>query len=204
LGDQIDHERTYGGLEYAFVDGFVVDLLVKKMFDSAHGGTVLILPSDEQYDNLKIDAGKRTQIDLGESLVEFLRECIRREFSENQWRYKRSRVYKTVELISKLTAVDGAVLMDRSLRCLSYGVKIQSDEHGPFCFKDLRTNEPKDETRLRQTGGMRLNSAMNFCKHQNDVIAIVASQDGDTRIIWSDATNAYIVSPIASTLGTSL
>jgi hypothetical protein len=92
---------------------------------------------------------------------------------------------RIADLVAGLAAVDGAVIVTRSLKIVGYGTEI------------LLTNPPKPgetinyadgtkhiKTELLTNVGMRHRSAYRFCSQNDNTIALVISQDGGMKVMW--------------------
>jgi hypothetical protein len=103
--------------------------------------------------------------------------------------------------IGELAAVDGCVVLDRTLSVVGFGTKIdvprERAERSPIQFRNVQTGTrlPLDE--LETLGGTRLRSALWFCKSHPNVVAFVVSQDQDMKVLWSEDEVAFAFAPIA-------
>jgi len=85
----------------------------------------------------------------------------------------------------RLTAVDGAVLLDHSLQVLAFGVKL-AIPHGPrlrvFSVTDKGKPGPRWPLDVR---GTRHRAAVAFAKAHPRGLALIVSQDGDAAVLQS-------------------
>ncbi len=171
--------------------------VARLMRQHGHGGTLLIVsdpetwkPSIKQpmsfsgkpYDAVSINA-KRYDEAVTEKikLRQFLTESTERE---------RANLNQGLSLISQLTAVDGAVIINRDLTLYAFGVKIKPINGGGD-VETLLISEPFEGSQAREIpiaelGGTRHQSAAQFVYDQRDSIAVVASQDRRLSIVTWD------------------
>lgn len=161
-----------------------------------HGGILLIVPNN--------GATWRHSINMkllrfaGQPYQEAKRILERRDMAVRQLSgldlNLHDRVRQSLELIGRLTAVDGATLVNYDLDVLGFGAKIKpaKDEEEPDrVFISTPFEGRKAECkRISETGwGMRHKSAAQFIFDQRDgAIAIVASQDGRLSVFTWDET----------------
>jgi hypothetical protein len=169
-----------------------------------HGGTLLIVPSDNKWRDsmlkpIKFAGGPffRSRYDVMRR--EQIREQMRQEAKERGpflWteddRYKMSKevANKSLRRIGGLTAVDGATVITFELDVLAFGVKIhpKSEAHKP---ETVLISEPfegseKREVKLSDLGGTRHQSAAQFAFDQRVALVFVASQDGRLSVMKWD------------------
>jgi hypothetical protein len=98
--------------------------------------------------------------------------------------------YKAVAgAIGRLTAVDGATILDRSLTVLAFGAKIRGRTPAPkevWYPAPLGANASGKAMRMSKVGGMRHQSAIQFVHDNPGAVALVASQDGALSLFASD------------------
>ena len=116
--------------------------------------------------------------------------------TSHQQRSAREDADQSLEVIGKLTAVDGATLVTFDLDVLAFGAKIRAKnvDHKP---ERLLISEPFEgsvarEIGLSELGGTRHQSAAQFVFDQKDAIAIVASQDGGLSVLGWDRTEGKV------------
>jgi hypothetical protein len=106
----------------------------------------------------------------------------------------REALRQSVEGIARLTAVDGATVINQRYELLAFGMKIVR-KRGSARVERVAVTEPVlgntaavvDPSRL---GGTRHLSAAQFVNDQRDALAMVASQDGRyTVFAWSPCEN---------------
>jgi hypothetical protein len=100
-------------------------------------------------------------------------------------------LFEYARFVANLAAVDGAVVFAKGLELIGFGGVIK----GAFGREDLiaRAMDVEGEARVYEIAegvGTRHLAAYHICKEIQDVLAIVISQDGNTRIVkWM---NGYI------------
>ena len=116
--------------------------------------------------------------------------------TSHQQRSAKEDADQSLEVIGKLTTVDGATLVTFDLDVLAFGAKIKAKnvDHKP---ERLLISEPFEgsvarEIGLSELGGTRHQSAAQFVFDQKDAIAIVASQDGGLSVLGWDRTEGKV------------
>jgi hypothetical protein len=158
--------------------------LAASMRAHGRGGALLIVP-----------AGSATWRD---SIIEPIRYAVSPPFRElaevlghngadRRRQVRLSAVNRAVEMITGLTAVDGATIISRDCEVLAFGAKIK--RRGPAPVDRVLVAEPVADTREElcdpeELGGTRHLSAAQFVYDQRDAFALVASQDGRFTALW--------------------
>jgi len=99
-------------------------------------------------------------------------------------------VYRAVEAVAGLTAVDGATVITNQYELVAFGAKIARRKGSPQ-VEQVTVTEPIEGDVAQivhptQLGGTRHLSAAQFVHDQRDAVALVASQDGRfTVFAWS-------------------
>ncbi len=99
-------------------------------------------------------------------------------------------LWRTIDAIAGLTAVDGATVMSDSYQLIAFGTKIGRYQEGTR-VEQVVVTEPvlgssAEIVHPTQLGGTRHLSAAQFAQDQPDSLAMVASQDGRFTIFaWS-------------------
>jgi len=88
-------------------------------------------------------------------------------------------------ITAQASSVDGAVVLDAALSVLGFRVELcaREDEQLPECVAlDPESSEPRPMGPVRLTAfGTRHRSAARFCARVPGAVAMVVSQDGETR-----------------------
>jgi hypothetical protein len=176
--------------------------LAQSMRSHGHGGTLLIVKEESNwrdsihkpmvltgrpYEKVKQDLEQR------DMTLESERDTnpIMAFFSDS---YQRAREVadRSLDVIGRLTAIDGATLVTDDLKVMAFGIKIKaknSDEKPDT----LRVSEPfegsvGEDLGVSSLGGTRHQSAAQFIFDQRKAVAVVASQDGRLSIFrWDSA-----------------
>lgn len=147
--------------------------IVPQALSSAHGLTMAIVPCEG--DPLAHATGGRAcdAPALGTDVNALLRSAPdARDFNLQ-------RVLDTVRCISRATAIDGAVILDDTLRLLAFGVELCAPDAEVTLLSS--SGQPLPTTAMRR--GMRHLSAIRYCAHTPGSKVIVASQDGEIRFL---------------------
>lgn len=146
-----------------------------------HGGTFLVLPQTkaEAIDaSWRSSIGRMTEVE-GRALHELVAEY--QSATSDEQHAKLERVLDAAQCLAYLSATDGCVIVDRTMRVLAFAAEILpggADEdvvvtnHGPIATGtfDLRSV------------GTRHRSSVRFCSNHPGAVAIVLSQDGDVTL----------------------
>ena len=105
------------------------------------------------------------------------------------------------DMVSKLTAVDGGVLLNKNLDLLGFGVETLMDSidrpEPDLCF--INYDGIQDTTKRYQDYGMRHRSCFKFCSAVEGTVALIASHDGfikactqhDGKVVVYDNVSVY-------------
>jgi len=161
--------------------------LAVSMRDHGRGGTLLIVPSDNDTWRESIiqpisypvyPAFNRLSVLMGQQVSRHNLAAWQEELSDE------------IECVAGLTAVDGATIINDKHELLAFGAKITRSP-GRESVKKIMLTEPIIDTPAviippSSNGGTRHFSAAQFVFDQRDAFALVASQDGRFTIFsWS-------------------
>jgi hypothetical protein len=94
---------------------------------------------------------------------------------------------ETAKDVGRLTAVDGAVLLNTDLEVLGFGAMIKTgelkDDTQVVVLEPGVSDSPNQATTLAALGGSRHRSAAEYCNAQKEALAFVASQDGPLTLV---------------------
>ncbi|HEX7778516.1 MAG TPA: hypothetical protein VF424_04725 [Vicinamibacterales bacterium] len=183
--------------------------VVNGVKEHGHGGTVLLVSPDAAPMlpiHTKFDVHGRVNV-LGSRFVDFLN--ARHQLAEARWRQKAAshieahatalsmlenaafdaeeQLGDAADLVARLTAVDGALVMTSDLRVLGFGAEIVLDTAVPVTAYEVIGNPDLSESWPEvdsQSFGMRHRSALRCVSVSNGVAAFVISQDNSVSFIW--------------------
>lgn len=178
------------------------DSLKKVIFDASEwgGGTIIFIPPSKIADvkpYLKCTYSFPGDLGISNLLSQTVQEREKNGFS-HLYPQMRSILAKRLTALSKLAAIDGALIITSEWEVIGFGVKLEAEKWkhevivGPSGFDVPFLDTEFDHTKF----GMRHNSAINFVGAFFDVIAFVISEDGpirafvkkndDTILCWKD------------------
>lgn len=136
-----------------------------------HGGTILIVPSEEacsKYVGIKFKLPCRYLFQEEKSLIDISETAREKELSSY------------ADFIAKLTTVDGAVLLTKDLDLIGFGVEILTDKMGKRepSMRFLKNDDEPDKTKRFNDNGTRHRSGYRFAHEVEHSVAIICSQDG--------------------------
>jgi hypothetical protein len=159
----------------------------------AHGGTVLIVPSLEScqtFVDVKYKLPAKCMFEDSKSLIEVSPVAREKE------------TISYADFLSKLTTVDGAVLLTHDFDLIGFGVEILTDkmetEQPKMCF--LNSNDTINKTAKFTDNGTRHRSAYRFANAVPGAVAIVVSQDGIIKAITKQEDQVMVYNNIALAL----
>jgi hypothetical protein len=156
--------------------------MARAMRSHGHGGTLLVVPADNE--------------DWGASI---------------KWKYRPNSAFKKIceaavdaieipnghlDLIGQLTAVDGATVITSDLTILGFGAKIDllNDPDDAVRVSLPLEDSTTEEKTITKLGSTRHQSAARFVRDNKDSIAVVASQDGVVSfIVWDEEASLISV-----------
>ena len=136
-----------------------------------HGGTVLIVPSEEscaEYIDMKYPLPGR-----------YLFEKENRSGKHSEMMVEKETV-TYADLIAKFTSVDGSVVLTKDLDLVGFGAETLVDkmENKQPDMRFIGYNDSEDSTKLFKDYGMRHRAGYRFCDTVEGSVAIIISQDG--------------------------
>jgi hypothetical protein len=186
--------------------------LASRMLSFGHGGTILIVDREHSVSGLIphrafTHPGSPAGLLSGafEADERFTRREERRGDGESEAHFlRRHRDAEqahadALDFVARLTAVDGALVMQDDLGVVGFGATIQvgAAEDPPIVLEDPRLPGTEQEVPVSAIGGNRHRSAVLFCKQQEGLaLALVASQDGDLSLVGrKDDGRAHVIRP---------
>ena len=184
---------------------YVRDALELLLFEAAlrgHGGTVVLLPSNLAPAEAFYES--KYKLDGTFSLHETFQKCIETERQIEFAIAHRKVANESIQRISQLASVDGALILTFGFHVLAFGATLtaprtsSSPVIGPDGF-GLGSGAPFEISRY----GTRHRSAMDFVASVPGALAFVISQDGPIRAfrgadnstvhVWPDCTSSMFV-----------
>lgn len=173
--------------------------LVKNIRQHNHGGILLFVEeADEWRESIRFPI----PFAAAEDGFEFIKSPSEIEIKvdssikKNLAKLKDAFITDRVELISQLTAVDGATILRFSLDVVAFGAKIKP-RHPDNFPRSVVVNEPlrdieETEKIISDLGGTRHQSVVQFAYDQPNSFAIVVSQDGRISLVFWDETDKQV------------
>ncbi len=161
--------------------------LAVSMREHKRGGSLLVVPQENEVWRESIVGKTPYAVAPSYSKLASLMQLDDPQKNLPRWQEALRRV---VDVVAGLTAVDGAMVLNRRFDLLAFGAKIGRREGFPRIENVIET-EPLEGNSPRivspsQLGGTRHLSAAQFAQDQPDALALVASQDGRfTVFAWS-------------------
>jgi Probable sensor domain DACNV len=160
---------------------FVLQQIIERMQQLQHGGCILIIPDMLSTDCVPCTTVKyRCQDDMVWNYMRgrlILDDQFQREDVESGLR-------DALDALVRLTAVDGAVLMTRKFELLGFGAVVQLPQSVDYKVYRCHDRQALQATEVEvESYGTRHRSAFEFCYRCAPSVAIVASQDGDIKVI---------------------
>jgi hypothetical protein len=182
-----------------------LEMVVEAMMRQGHGGTILWVPDQRDWSQGIKSLRFRCDppfTELARSVDSICQEAepglasqglgLRTSPARQELLVKLRAIQDRIDGVGRLTAVDGAVVINESLVVFAFGVMLRSqssDAEVMVSVLDLggrRQPEPGDltfrEVPLAQMGGARHRSAAEFCASHRECLAFVASQDGSLTV----------------------
>lgn len=196
VGKRLSNPEASGFYEadcHGVVSNWLIDTLWERILCIAqnlgHGAAFVIRPAGNA-DGIKVKY-PTTELHLGEELVSYLNALATNPGVNPSGRY--SLFITRATSLAHLSAVDGCVVLDRSLRVHGFAGHIQVDDdylrNNSRTFAD-GTGAARSEDELKSLGA-RHNSAFQICKAYPHQLIFVISQDGDIRVFSSDEQHVY-------------
>ena len=143
--------------------------ILKNVQSFGHGGHIIIVPNDynpNEYTRIKYNLP-----------ISFM---FRGGGSDLRRKNKEKDVISYADMISKLTSVDGGVILTKDLDLLGFGAETLQDSFNGteprLCF--IGYDNEVDNTKRFTDNGMRHRSCYMFCNAVEGAVALIISQDG--------------------------
>lgn len=97
-----------------------------------------------------------------------------------------------LDTVARLSAVDGAVVINRKLELIEFGAVVKLGQTAPYkVFRCEDRRATKKEKIAVENYGTRHRSAFEFCFHNQPSVAIVVSQDGGIKTVTRVGQHVY-------------
>lgn len=181
--------------------------LLKSTIKMAHGGAFAVLPTgvDHANDLPEEWAGRllvtypTARTDLTASIAEYVH--ARWGTSQRARHTSLQTLTDTADAVSMLSATDGFVILNRTLRVLGFGTKVVWDEDFPStCVEvDEMLCPNGGEFRLKRAGTRHIAGYM-LCRSLPGTHVFVISQDAELRVFFTDhdAGETRVTAPLAA------
>ncbi len=175
--DTITLERDFRSTGYLFA----LQEIIERMQQLQHGGCILIVPEAASY-----QSGPQTTVKYrcqDDTVWNYLcgRSILHDQFQKED---VESGLRDALDALVRLTAVDGAVLMTRKFELLGFGTVVQLPPAVGYKVFRCHDRHAAQATEIPvESFGTRHRSAFEFCYRSAPSVAIVASQDGDIKVV---------------------
>lgn len=137
----------------------------------SHGAAILIVPSAEEckeFLDIKYQLGSGFLFNDGKKLNSLSGMAQEKE------------IITYTDLISKLTNVDGSVVLTKDLELLGFGAEILTDNMGrkPPAMRFVGYDDREQTYKTFKDHGMRHRAGYRFCSAVKNSVAFIISQDG--------------------------
>jgi hypothetical protein len=191
--------------------------IARTMLHQRHGGTVLILPDDANWEagaSMKryapvapvtvIKDANAQDIAHGAKRQQVFQELMQGQATPEAavyWADDMIRAYytSTLEWLGRLTATDGMTVIRTDLTLLGFGIFFNIQESEGDASRVVVIDPYDEETATREVqalasvGGARHQSAAVTCRRFPGAVAVVASQDGSLSSMTWDAADKVVV-----------
>ena len=159
----------------------------------AHGGSILIVPSEEastKYLDIKYKLPCKYLYEEEKSMIDISEKAREKELDSYS------------DFIAKLTTVDGAVVLSKNLDLIGFGAEILTDKmvkrEPPMMF--LKNDNTVDTTKRFNDNGTRHRSGYRFAHSVENSVVIVCSQDGTVKACTKNGENVVVYNNVSFSL----
>jgi hypothetical protein len=202
-GGQVDWSCLFNDGDATWVEVFLIRVL-RAAFNAGHGGTLVVL---SEPDAAPVQLTYRARADSPLEGLSKLHGAWARAWSKTvdsggaealiSFEKRLNVVLSQADALGRLTATDGCVVLDQSMRLRGFGGIINTDRarlESSLPLMDQVANvsmSRQEESEFFQRFGTRHRSAGELCKACPNTIAFVLSQDGDLRVFCSDDKQVF-------------
>ena len=158
-----------------------------------HGGTILIVPSEDacsKYLGIKYKLPCKYLYEEEKSMIDISPKAREKELDSYS------------DFIAKLTTVDGAVVITKDLDLIGFGAEILTDKMGkrepPMSF--LKNDNTVDKTKRFNDNGTRHRSGYRFAHEVEHSVVIICSQDGTMKACTKKGENVVVYNNVSFSL----
>jgi hypothetical protein len=197
------HERDVRAMSYLLT----WQKIAEKIHELKHGGCILIVPEKGKplHTDVKYRCDDRTiWTCLKGKLILHDQYCGRDSAApaqhdaetatslQSEMQDVETGLRDALDTVARLTAVDGAVVVNRKLALIGFGAVVKLGQTAPyevFRCEDRRATKKKKIT--VESYGTRHRSAFEFCFHNQPSVAIVVSQDAGIKTVTRVGKHVY-------------
>jgi hypothetical protein len=197
------HERDFRAMTYLFT----LQKIAEKIHDLKHGGCILIVPEKRKplHTDVKYRCDDRTiwtclkgnlilhdQYYGTDSATPAQHDAERATGLQSEMQDVENGLRDAIDTVARLTAVDGAVIINRKLGLIGFGAVVRLGQTAPYrVFRCEDRRAAKKKKIAIEDYGTRHRSAFEFCFRNQPSVAIVVSQDGGTKTVTRVGKHVY-------------
>ncbi len=189
----------------------LIQKVVVEIHRQGHGGALVMVPASDETWKADIELTFKFEASSSQAVPARLKELTEAQGLSDESKSSQNQVggsemselrsfavtahqgllNSLLSSIGAHSAIDGAVVMDTSLRVLGFGAKLNANPPEPFDVTVIDClSGGKSDKNLKDLGGTRHQSAARFVQKHDEAMIFVASQDGRlTLFAWLIAEN---------------
>ncbi|MEI9962142.1 MAG: putative sensor domain DACNV-containing protein [Limisphaerales bacterium] len=197
------HERDFRAISYLFT----LQKIAERIHEMKHGGCIFIVPEKKKplHTDVKYQCGDKTiwiclkgkwilhhQYYGIDSATSVKHDAETATSLQSQMQDVENGLRDALDAVARLTAVDGAVVINRKLELIGFGTVVKLGQTAPykvFRCEDRRATQKKQIA--IESYGTRHRSAFEFCFRNQPSVAIVVSQDGGVKTVTRVGKHIY-------------
>jgi len=197
------HERDFRAMAYLFT----LQEISERVQELKHGGCIFIVPEKRRplHTEVKYQCSDRTiwtclkgklilhdQYYGTNSAMPVQHDAETATSLQSQTQDVEDGLRDAVETVARLTAVDGAVIVNRRLELIGFGAVVRLGQAAPYrVFRCEDRRATKKKQIAIESYGTRHRSAFEFCFNNQPSVAIVVSQDGGIKTVTRVGKHVY-------------
>jgi hypothetical protein len=197
------HERDFRAINYFIT----LQKIAERIHEMKHGGCIFIVPEKKKplHTDVKYQCDDKTiwiclkgklilhdQYYGTDSATPVKHDAATATSLQDEIQGVENGLRDALDTLARLTAVDGAVMVNRKLELIGFGAVVKLGQTAPY--KVFRC-EDRRATRKKQIAiesyGTRHRSAFEFCFRNQPSVAIVVSQDGGVKTVTRVGKHIY-------------